>query len=148
MEQFGYISAFLIFTLIIGGYFFWLTREKNSSRQNGGGNVRLDSELIKHKWLEIGEMMRAGGPANFRQAIVESDKLVDMVLKTKVSGETMGERLRSGRNLFKPVTYDNLWTAHKLRNKVVHEAEFEGLSSDAKTAVKFFEQALKELKVL
>lgn len=104
--------------------------------------------LVRSKWLEVQEMLRQGGPANFRQAIVESDKLVDMVLKSRVRGETMGERMREAKSLFLPDVYHNLWTAHKIRNKVVHEAEFEGLSSDAKTAVRYFEQALRALRVL
>jgi hypothetical protein len=147
MEQFGFILVFLFFIVIIGGYFYFLTLQKpknKKSKQKSAHNI----SIVKPKWLEIQEMLRQGGPANFRQVIVEADKLVDMVLKSKVDGESMGERLRNGRQLFEPVTYQNLWTAHKLRNKVVHEAEFEGLSHDAKVAAKYFEQALKELRVL
>ena len=93
-------------------------------------------------------MMTAGGPANYKQSIMEADKLVDMVLKTKVPGETMGERLKNSRNLFSKETYDSLWTAHKIRNRIAHEAEFEGLNSDATLAVRNFEKALKELRAI
>lgn len=93
-------------------------------------------------------MMQQGGPANFRQAIMEGDKLVDMVLRSKVCGDTMGERLKNARSLFSPNVYNDIWTAHKIRNKVAHEAAFEGLSSDAVLAVRNFEKALKELRVL
>jgi hypothetical protein len=93
-------------------------------------------------------MQSQGGPANYRQAIMEGDKLVDLVLKSKVFGETMGERLKNAKHLFGRDTYDKLWTAHKIRNKVAHEADFEGLSSDAALAVRNFEKALKELRVI
>lgn len=93
-------------------------------------------------------MMKQGGPANYRQSIMEADKLVDLVLKSKVSGETMGERLKNAKHLFTKDTYDKLWTAHKIRNKVAHEADFEGLSSDANLAVRNFEKALRELKII
>ena len=92
--------------------------------------------------------MSQGGPANYKQSILESDKVVDLVLKSKVSGETMAERLKNAKNLFQKETYDKLWLAHKIRNKMAHEADFEGLSSDANLAVKHFEKALKELKIL
>ncbi len=105
-------------------------------------------DTIQERWAEIESMMAQGGPANFRQAIVEADKLVDSILKSEVEGETMGERLKNARNLFHKVTYDRLWTAHKIRNKVVHEADFDGLSSDAKLAIRNFEKALQELKVI
>ncbi len=93
-------------------------------------------------------MLKEGGPANYRQAIMEGDKLVDMILRSRVEGQTMGDRLKNSKRLFTRHTYDQLWTAHKIRNKVAHEADFEGLSSDARLAVRNYEKALKELRVI
>lgn len=143
----NYISIFIVSAIsmvIIVAYFLYLTRpnkKKNTDK-------RFDFSIIPVKWNEIQAMQSQGGPANYRQAIMEADKLVDLVLKSKVSGETMGERLRNAKHLFSRDTYDRLWTAHKIRNKVAHEADFEGLSSDASLAVRNFEKALKELRVI
>jgi hypothetical protein len=142
-----FISIFIviaIFVVIIGAYFLYLTRPSKVRKING----RVDLSIVTAKWSEIQAMQDQGGPANYRQAIVEADKLMDLVLKTKVTGETMGERLKAAKHLFSHDTYDRLWTAHKIRNKVAHEADFEGLSSDATLVVRNFEKALKELRII
>jgi hypothetical protein len=133
-----------IFIAVIAIYFLYITSPKSKSRGQG----RVDNSIVTAKWSEIGMMMSQGGPANYRQAIMESDKLMDLVLKSKVKGETMGERLKNANRLFEKDTYEKLWLAHKIRNKIAHEADFEGLSSDAVLAVRNFEKALKELRVL
>ena len=152
MEFLGFFITTLIFIAFIGLYVLYVTRGRleNAEKKTKKGKASnvLNRDLIGNKWVEIGQMMQEGGPANYRQAIMESDKLVDMVLRTKVPGDTMGERLKNARGLFHRTTYDRLWTAHKIRNKLAHEAEFEGLSSDAKMAVRNFEKALRELHVI
>ena len=150
MEFLGFFITTAIFIVFIGVYILYVTRGKVDvvSKSKGKAATAVDRNLVKNKWVEVGQMMRDGGPANYRQAIMEADKLVDMVLRSKVPGDTMGERLKNARGLFHQHTYDRLWTAHKIRNKLAHEAEFEGLSSDAKTAVRNFEKALKELRVI
>lgn len=145
MEFLGFILTVLIFIIIIVFYIFYVTRPIKEFKTESRG---INQNSVKERWAEIESMMAQGGPANFRQAIVEADKLVDAVLRGKVSGETMGERLKNARGLFGKVTYDRLWTAHKIRNKVVHEADFDGLSSDARLAIRNFEKALIELKVI
>lgn len=153
MEFIGFFTTTLIFVAIIGLYILYVTRgrterlDSRSTKQKDKASS-FSKDLIQSKWLEVGAMMQEGGPANYRQAIMEADKLIDMVLRSKVPGDTMGERLKNARGLFHRTTYDRLWTAHKIRNKLAHEAEFEGLSSDAKMAVRNFEKALRELRVL
>ena len=151
MEFLGFFITTAIFIAFIVIYVLYVTR----GRVDTGGKSKkvssatlVDRNLIKNKWVEVDQMMKVGGPANYRQSIMEADKLVDMVLRSKVPGDTMGERLKNARGLFHQHTYDRLWTAHKIRNKLAHEAEFEGLSSDAKMAVRNFEKALKELHVI
>jgi len=140
------ISIGLVVLLGIGVlllFVVFLKAPKVSPKKGGSSYV-----FSPQKWQEVQAMLATGGPANFRQAIMEGDKLVDAVLRSKVKGETMGELLKNSRHLFSHETYNSLWTAHKIRNKVAHEADFEGLSSDARLAINGFEKALKELKVL
>lgn len=62
--------------------------------------------------------------------LIEYDKLLDHYLKNrKVSGETLGERLKNARGLFGKSDYNQIWEAHKLRNRVVHEV---GINIDKK----------------
>jgi len=145
MEFIGFILTALIFLGFAFIYVLYVTRGRVESKKEKPG---LDYNLIREKWHGVSLMIKEGGPVNYRQAIMEADKLVDMVLKSKVEGDTMGERLKNAKNIFTRHTYDQLWTAHKIRNKVAHEADFEGLSSDAKLAIRNFEKALKELQVI
>lgn len=145
MDFFSMIMASAVFLVLIVAYFLYLTRP-GGKKGNRYSSVNLS--IVPGKWVEIQSMISQGGPANFRQAIMEGDKLVDMVLRSKVSGETMGERLKNAKHLFSRETYGKLWTAHKIRNKLAHEADFEGLSSEAVLAVRNFEKALKELRVI
>lgn len=137
--------AVIVFMSLVGLYFIYITSPKKKGKSFG---ERSSLSIIPTKWIEVQAMMTQGGPANFRQSIIEADKLVDLALKSKVSGETMGDRLKNARNLFSRDTYDKLWTAHKIRNKIAHEADFEGLSSDANLCIRNFEKALTELRVI
>lgn len=147
MEFIGFFLTGIIFLGIIILFLAYVTNPKAKNHAFKSG-AAMDLERVSEKWVDVKAMIAQGGPANFRQAIIQGDKLVENVLGSRVSGETMGERLRNSRNLFSRRTYNDLWTAHKIRNKVVHDADFEGLSSDAKLCVESFERALKELKAI
>lgn len=68
------------------------------------------------------ELRRLKSLPNTTSTLIEYDKLLDHILKTrKVSGETLGERLKNSRTLFSRAEYNDIWEAHKLRNRVVHE---------------------------
>jgi len=57
-------------------------------------------------------------------SIIEADKLVDNVLKKSgMRGESMGERLRASEKLVPHHVYNDMWEAHKVRNRLVHEMD-------------------------
>ena len=59
-----------------------------------------------------------------KMAVIEADKLVDMILKRAgMAGETMGERLRRTQKLVARGVYNDMWEAHKVRNQLVHEID-------------------------
>jgi len=97
----------------------------------GGGAPRRKhvstetAEKIRRDWQKI-ETLRAGKlPSQLRQALITADKTLDNALRDLVEGEKMGERLKNSKPLYEYSVYDNIWKAHKLRNKVVHETDFE-----------------------
>ncbi len=60
-----------------------------------------------------------------KQLIIELDKLLDFCLKNKkLNGDSMGDRLKSSRSFFSKDSYNKIWEAHKVRNKLVHEIDF------------------------
>ncbi len=82
-------------------------------------------ELIRADWQKISVLLKAGGPSNNKQALITADRSLDTAFKDTTTGETMGERLKNMRDRFDRPIYNQIWEAHKLRNSLVHEANFE-----------------------
>lgn len=79
-------------------------------------------------------------------SVVHADKLLDDALKgLGYAGETMGERLVSAKNALRH--RDEIWNAHKLRNKIVHESAFEPNEKQVKTALNAYHKTFKDLGV-
>lgn len=78
------------------------------------------------KKLESIDLLVQGGRENdIRTALIQLDAILDAVLQQKrVRGQTLGERLKNGRGYFDRSTYNAVWEAHKLRNKIVHEIDY------------------------
>lgn len=107
---------------------------------SGGGVISRWGEIVRH-FESIKE-------AEWKFAIIEADNLVDDLLKQAgYPGETMGERLMNieqGQLL----SLQGLWEAHKIRNKLAHDTNYFLRYAEARQAIKFFEEALKELQVI
>lgn len=64
-----------------------------------------------------------GGQAEWKQALIQADMLIDGILKEAgVAGQTMGERLKNSATHMSKTVYNQLWQAHKKRNELVHES--------------------------
>jgi hypothetical protein len=91
--------------------------------------------------------MAQGNGSQLRDAVSEADKLLDYALKhSGVRGETMGERLKNSRSRFSSI--DTIWTAHKLRNALAHEADFDLVPNQAREAITDFKRGLQDLGAL
>ncbi len=116
------------------------------SRTHRHKHAHIDKVFVRKKWDEIAAMS-AKPDQSARFAIIEADKLLDYALKKRgYSGETMGERLKSANHDFSYI--DDVWTAHKLRNKLVHEAQYEIDRRNIARALSQFEKALKDMGAL
>jgi len=120
-------------------------------KRKGGSNAAfgeggLDRGFIHKKWQEIETLLKLGQPSNFSRAVLEADKLLDHVLKGyRAPGMTMGDRLKASKNRFSPEGYNAAWQAHKVRNELVHNAQYELMDYQAKETIKNFKIALDEL---
>jgi len=76
--------------------------------------------------------------------LLKADNLFDDVLKSVgFGGSTLGERLKVAS--YKYPKLREVWEAHKIRNRLVHESEFELSLSQTKRAIEIFKRALKNL---
>lgn len=132
MELLAFFALFLlldIFLFIIVVYF----RTKR-------GLSAEDLRFFQKKWQVI---QREPDP---RHALLDSDKLLHIALKKKGYYGSLGEQLKKARSLFSHL--DDVWFAHKLRNRIAHEFDFDLRPAEFKRALSYYQQALKELKVL
>jgi len=107
---------------------------------------KVNKELVRNRWRKVIEFAKEG-EAGQQQAIVEGDKLVDYVLRQyKISGETMADRMRGAEDMIP--NYNQLWEAHKLRNKLVHEQNVKLKNKDINRSLKTYQETLKGLKAL
>lgn len=113
-----------------------------SSAQAGG----IDKGYVKTKWQEIEELMKLGRPSNLTRAVLEADKLLDHLLKGhRLPGLTMGDRLKAARKKFSIDAYNAAWMAHKVRNELVHNTNFQLLDYHARAVIANFKKAIDEL---
>lgn len=105
----------------------------------------MNKDYFDRKWRETVKLLAQ--PATLNLAIIEADKLLDDAMKkAHFKGKTMGERMVSAQRKFS--NNDNVWAAHKMRNKLVHETDVKFNENETRTALKQFQQALKDLGAL
>ncbi|HSE60864.1 MAG TPA: hypothetical protein VLA88_01060 [Candidatus Saccharimonadales bacterium] len=103
----------------------------------------LDHAYYQKQWHMI-EGYKNNGGAGLQLAVLEADKLLDHALKHRgYPGQTMGDRLKSARGSF--MNNDNVWQAHKLRNRLAHEQNVPLNALTVDQALRGFRAALKDL---
>jgi len=105
----------------------------------------IRKEHYQQHWNEILEHLDSILENDWKFAIIEADKLIDNILRDKnYQGETISERLSLVTKQEIP-SIDQLWQAHKIRNKIVHEPTFRLTKQEAQKTIEAYKQALKEL---
>lgn len=99
--------------------------------------------FVGKQWGRVVKMI-SNEPKN---AVIEADKLLQFALaiphkRSKSVGDTLKQH---GDQLFSDL--NQVWRAHKLRNRLVHEIGFDIDEQDAREAVAIFRKALTELGV-
>ncbi|MBA3733548.1 hypothetical protein H0W91_04235 [Patescibacteria group bacterium] len=86
---------------------------------------------------------------DWRLAIMEADIMLDDLLnKLSLSGETIGEKLKSvEKSDF--LTIDNAWEAHKIRNQIAHEGQAFALNQrEAKRVIGLYRDVFEEFQTI
>ncbi|HAC56430.1 TPA: hypothetical protein DCF80_02925 [Candidatus Saccharibacteria bacterium] len=136
----GLVLTMFIFVVVIGiALLIFISLTRRSGRP-------LDPEKYRSRWLAITQGSNAT-PESWQFAIMSADKLLDSALKERgVSGATMGERLKNAGPHIRNI--DNVWRAHKLRNRIAHDDGVTVTKRQANEALKIFKQALIDLGAL
>lgn len=129
---------FLVAIVIVGALFLIIMAcTKHAPRH-------VDQARYQADWLKIENNLSRDEPSSHILAVLNADKLVDRALRdSRYQGETMGDRLKSARDTWSNA--NELWEAHKLRNRLAHETSAAVSYDEAKRALIAFKRALKDL---
>lgn len=110
----------------------------------GKRGYHFNKEAYQAKFLAIENKLNKDNSATFMTSVIEADKLLDKaMMEMGLPGKTMGERLKKSGSRF--TNLNAVWRAHKLRNTIAHESDFEITYKQAFNALAIFKQALKDL---
>lgn len=111
----------------------------------------MDRQTATEMWRKVEQQAGLGKPSNYRSAVLDADKILEFVLaKMYPNLQTTGERLKIAKDKFVGdyETYDGLWFAHKVRNELVHNINFELPSSQVNEVLIKFRAGLVKLGVI
>ena len=99
-------------------------------------------------WRIIKKHFFDGSDEDLKVALIEADNLLDEGLKfAGFRGISLGEKLKGLTEAELP-NINDVWEAHKLRNRIVHEAGFKLNRDTAERALAVYEQTFKDLGIL
>lgn len=134
----SFLIAFLVGVLVVGGLLIFVIM---ITRRSHG---QLDVDKYRSKWMTIEQSLSRDDPSSHVLCVLNADKLLDQALKERgTNGETMGERMKAEK-----ATWSNanaVWSAHKLRNQIAHEADAKVNYDDTRRALSAFKQGLKDI---
>lgn len=146
------LSILVTLAFIFFGVWFMIKTGWLQLRVDRIQNVILRKDTARKRsvkgWKNIQKHFFAGSDSELKVSIIEADNLLDEALRTLgFRGLNLGDRL-------KQLTTDDLenidevWEAHKLRNKIAHEADFKMNRDIAERALGVYERTFQNLGVL
>lgn len=120
---------------------------KPKNRATPGVLKSYDQRKIKEEWERVEQLIQLGKPSTFKEAVIVADNLMDYALVRISYGETMGERLKNAREAFPSPIYQDLWRAHRVRNALVHDPDYDLTQLVARDALEGIKAALQALRV-
>ena len=126
------IAVIVLFDILIIAYVY-LKKKKN-------GLSKMEKEKYLRYWNEI------SNESDYVKAIMNCDKLLDLLLQKKGLNGSLGEKLKNSKAIFSD--YEGVWGAHKIRNRIAHDMEHGISEKDAKNALIIYKKSFKELGLL
>lgn len=138
MDQSVVIIFFFAAILIFGGLLFAIISFAKGSTRT------LDQDKFRSRWMRIESQLQRTNEASYTVAIMEADKLLDQALRERgLQGKTMADRMKQCQG--KWTNGNGVWAAHKLRNRLAHEADVHIDYERSRQALVSFKQALKDI---
>ncbi len=101
-------------------------------------------DTINVEWLRVQKALESDNPADWKLAIIEADTMLDSVVaRMGYPGGNLGERLKA----IEPsdfTTLNEAWEAHKVRNTIAHEGNYELTKREVIRVVNLYEKVFRE----
>jgi hypothetical protein len=98
------------------------------------------------QWQEIKKRLDGGMESEYKLAVIEADSVLNDVLeKMGFGGATLGERLNRVAPETLP-TLSEVVEAHKIRNNIVHDPDYQFSQEEAEKTMGVYEKALSDLQ--
>jgi hypothetical protein len=130
--EFAFLIVAIVLLLVLEMYLILRRKKKFSKR---------DRTLVCSEW----EAIRGKVERDPKHALIEADTLLDFALKKRGFEGSLGDKLKRAEKWFSRV--DDVWAAHKLRNRCVHEVGFNVTEGEARKALSSYKQAIWDLGV-
>ncbi|TRZ77973.1 hypothetical protein D4R87_01680 [bacterium] len=96
-------------------------------------------------WNKVQKRLTTMQEAEYKMAVIEAEKIFDnILLMIGYKGNTLGDRLKTMRRE-QLECIEEIWSAHKVRNRIVHNPDEKISLSEAQDAVGKFEVGIEEL---
>lgn len=132
MNFYLYLGIFIALDVLLVAYILYARSRRKFSQR--------DLHFFSKEWQKI--LDHKDG----KHALLDADKLLHLVLRKKGYQGNVGDQLKKGAKLFTNI--NDLWFAHKLRNRIAHELDMHLNEGDRHRAIRYFEKALKDLGAL
>lgn len=144
-----------LLTLILAILVMWVAFRSKEKMAEKAGEIKTQLNPPKPgegkydaKWKEVLEHLSSFREAEWKFAVIEADKITEAILQEAgFSGETMGDKLKS-INQEQLSSLNDLWEAHKLRNLIAHDSDYQVKYGEVRGAVERYEKTLRELGAL
>ncbi len=114
----------------------------------GTGMKTIPKGQILKQWQMITQKAHSSNANDRKISIIEADKLLDDILKQiGYKGETMADRLKK-LVPFKYAYLENVWFAHKIRNRIAHEPAYEIDEFTTQKCSEGYEKFFQELELI
>ena len=141
------ILSFIFMVILMKLRKLILTNIPNASVKSGS-EVKLSAGPYRARWTEILNHMESAKEWEWKFAVIEADKLADLVLKRAgFAGESMGDRLVNIQD-GQITSLQDLWDAHKVRNNLAHNVDYFLRYTEARRAIEKYQRFLEEMGVI
>lgn len=99
-------------------------------------------------WLNVERLISSENESDWKQAVMEADKILEeLLINLGYQGVSLGDRLLAVEK-GDMLTLDEAWEAHKYRNKIAHEKDFQVSEREALRIINLYKKVFQEYRFI